>query len=468
MRLVRVLCCALVLAGVLGAAGPAAAHDDHPGWYLPSPESATKNLKLVASAPRTKPISTYRNSDLAFWGRYAYGGHYDGFRILDISEPESPQVIVDFPCPGSQHDVSVWDGFLFVSVETPRTSPACDSTAQPGGTPGFEGIRIFDVRDPAQPVLVAGVPTDCGSHTHTLVPDTANDRVLLYVSSYTASVLPASSYGNECVRFDANVQIAHNKISVVEVPLAAPSTASVVSEPRFPQNDYRNTPGFRGCHDITVFLEMKRAAAACMGEGQIWDISDLEAPTVVGRVHNPNVEFFHSATFSWDGRTVVFGDEAGGGTGPRCRAQDPVTLGALWFYDVGSLDTLSGSEVEPPLGSFKVPRAQGDTANCTMHNFNAVPLHGRNVLVSSAYAAGTTVIDFTDPTNPVEVGHHDPHGANTWSSYWYNGFIYTSDSGRGIDVMNLTGPTTAGARKLPHLNPQTQISLLQPRGAGRR
>ncbi|MFP5372596.1 MAG: LVIVD repeat-containing protein, partial [Actinomycetes bacterium] len=381
---------------------------------------------------------------------------------------ESPQVLVDVPCPGSQHDVSVWDGFLFVSVEAPRSSPACDSTAQPGGTPGFEGIRIFDVRDPAQPVLVAGVPTDCGSHTHTLVPDTANGRVLLYVSSYTASELPVSAYGNECDRFDESGQVAHNEISVVEVPLAAPSAASVVSEPRFPQNDYRNTPGFRGCHDITVFLEMKRAAAACMGEGQIWDISDLEAPTAVARVHNPNVEFFHSATFSWDGRTVVFGDEAGGGTGPRCRAQDPVTLGALWFYDVASLDTLSDSEVEPWLGSFKVPRAQGDTANCTMHNFNAVPLHGRNVMVSSAYAAGTTVIDFTDPSSPVEVGHHDPHGANTWSSYWYNGFIYTSDSGRGIDVMNLTDPATAGARKLPHLNPQTQISLLQPRGAGRR
>ena len=458
MRLLRVLFSALVLVGTFTSVGPAAAHDDdHPGWYIPSPESSTGNLKLLGSSPRTKPLSTYRNSDLAFWGRRAYAGHYDGFRILDIADPESPQEIVDFPCPGSQHDVSVWEGLLFVSVEAPRSSPACDSVPQ---APGFEGIRIFDVRNPAAPTLITGVPTDCGSHTHTLVPDTANGRVLLYVSSYTAAVLPMSAYGNECVRFDANGEVAHNKISVVEVPLAAPGTASVVSEPRFPQNDFRSTPGFRGCHDITVFLEMKRAAAACMGEGQIWDISDPEVPVTLARIHNPNVEFFHSATFSWDGQTVVFGDEAGGGTGPRCRAQDPVTLGALWFYDVSSLDTLSGTEVEPWLSSFKVPRIQGDAANCTMHNFNAVPLYGRNVLVSSAYAAGTTVIDFTNPGNPVEVAHHDPHGANTWSAYWYNGLIYTSDSGRGVDVMNLTDRATAGARKLAHLNPQTQVSLL--------
>ena len=38
-------------------------------------------------------------------------------------------------------------------------------------------------------------------------------------------------------------------------------------------------------------------------------------PETIARVHNPNVEFFHSAAFSWDGKTVVFGDEAGGGTG---------------------------------------------------------------------------------------------------------------------------------------------------------
>jgi hypothetical protein len=197
-----------------------------------------------------------------------------------------------------------------------------------------------------------------------------------------------------------------------------------------------------------------------MGEGQIWDISDKENPRTIARVHNPNVEFFHSATFSWDGRTVVFGDEAGGGTGPRCRAQDPDTLGALWFYGVASLDSLEDTAVEEPLSHWKVPRIQGDTPNCTMHNFNTLPIRGRDMLVSSAYAAGTTVLDFTDASNPVEVGHHDPHGANTWSSYWYNGHVYTNDGGRGVDVMRLKDPTTKWAHRLPHSNPQTQDAML--------
>jgi hypothetical protein len=458
-----------VVVAMLALAAPAGAHEvegnqsgmewllggHHPGWYTPSPESQTNNVKLLGSVERTKPLNTYRNSDLAFWGKLVFAGHYDGFQIVDASDPENPRQVVDFACPGSQHDVSVWEDLLFVSVETPRTSPDCDSATQ---SPGFEGIRIFDVSNPAAPELIKGVATDCGSHTHTLVPDAENGRVLLYVASYTASEIAESEYGNACLRVDEMGQ-RHNKISVVEVPLGNPRAASVVSEPRFPQNVYRGA--WNGCHDISVYMAINRAASACMGEGQIWDISDKEHPRTIARIHNANVEFFHSATFSWDGKTVVYGDEAGGGTQPRCRQQDPSTLGALWFYDLAGLDVMDGVTAEAPLSHWKVPRVQGDAPNCTMHNFNTLPTTRRNVLVSSAYAAGTTVVDFTDPARPVEVGHHDPHGANTWSAYWYNGHIYTNDGGRGVDVMLLSDNARAGVKKLPHSNPQTQDAVLR-------
>jgi hypothetical protein len=332
MRAGRIGPLAAALFVVFALAAPAAAHDsglgsswlaeseDHPGWYWPSTSGQSSNFEMVGSVERTKPLST-RNSDLAFWGRLAFAGHYEGFQILDVGDPRNPEQLVDYACPGSQHDVSVWQNLLFVSVETPRTSEACDSTAQPSGTPGFEGIRIFDVSNPRSPELIKGVPTDCGSHTHTLVPDVRNRRVLLYVASYTAGPLPPSSYGNECKRWEADgVTPAHNKISVVEVPLRNPASASVVSEPRFPQKVYRD--GWTGCHDITVFMDLDIAGAACMGEGQIWDISDPENPETIGRVFNPNVEFWHSAAFSQDGRRVIFGDEAGGGTGPACTSAD--------------------------------------------------------------------------------------------------------------------------------------------------
>jgi hypothetical protein len=134
---------------------------------------------------------------------------------------------------------------------------------------------------------------------------------------------------------------------------------------------------------------------------------------------------------------VLFGDEAGGGTQPRCREQDPSTLGAIWIYDVPSLDVMDATTVEPALSHYKIPRVQGDVARCTMHNFNVLPTPKRYIAVSAAYSGGTTVFDFTDRRNPREIAHNDPHGANTWSSYWYNGLIYTNDTGRGFDVMRL-------------------------------
>lgn len=445
----------LVGAGLVGSGTTATAHDDHGGTWEPSPVSSTANLKILGSAPRTSEVPSYRNSDLAFWGKTAYAGNYDGFRVIDISDPENPTVLSDVACPGAQHDISVYKGLLFLSIDAPLTAPACGSPR--AAAEGFEGIRIFDVSDSAAPVYVGAVPTDCGSHTHTLVPDAADPgRVLVYAASYPSTELAESAYGNSCRRSGDG----HSKISVVEVPLFDPASARVVNEPRFALNDYRGTAGFRGCHDISVFTAIDRAAAACMGEGQIWDISNPEEPVTVARVINPSFDFWHSASFTWDGSTVLFGDEAGGGTSPRCREKDPDTLGAIWIYDLDSLDAEDGVTVEQPLSHFKIPRVQGEVARCTMHNFNVLPIDGRYVGVSAAYSGGTTVFDFTDRTNPVELGHNDPHGANTWSSYWYNGFVYTNDTGRGFDVMLLADRARAQALRLPYLNPQTQERLI--------
>ena len=477
MRAVHSLALA-VLVGVIAMAAPAVAHEqnlgaswltveDHPGWYWPSTSSKTTNFEMIGSVSRTRADSTYRNSDLAFWGRMAYAGHYDGFQIVDIGNPRKPEQITDFSCPGSQHDVSTWGGrLLFVSVETPRSGPECDSVPQ---TPGLRGHAHLRRQQPARPVADQGRADRLRlAHPHAGARTSSATACLLYVASYTASVIPESSYGNKCVRLDENGQRAHNKISVVEVPLDDPAAASVVSEPRFPQNDRGGVPGYHGCHDITVFREIDRAAAACMGEGQIWDIRKPEQPKTIARIHNPNVEFFHSAVFSNDGERVVFGDEAGGGTGPRCRTQDAKTLGALWFYDVKYMDNMDNATVERWRSSWKVPRiqekltpTQAQDPNCTMHNFNVLPTKHRDVLVSSAYAAGTTMVDFTNANRPREVGHLDPHGANTWSAYWYDGHIVTNDGGRGVDIIRVKDFATRGTQPEMYSNPQTQEILLE-------
>jgi hypothetical protein len=257
----------------------------------------------------------------------------------------------------------------------------------------------------------------------------------------------------------------HGKISVIRVPLKKASKAKVVAEPRVDVADSDPShlelddmlpPGSlldtNGCHHITVLEPARLAAAACLSEGQLWNITSIKNPRLIHRFEAPDVRAWHSSAFTWDGARVAFGDEAGGGVLGRCRAEDYPNTGAIWIYDVASGDEL---------GNYKLPRFFGEEDHCTMHNYNFVPGVERDILVSAAYHGGTTVADVTDPANPVEIGFYeadDPH-ASTWSSYWHNGFIYANDSARGLDVFELDHPSVAGAATQFRANPQTQERL---------
>jgi hypothetical protein len=92
-----------------------------------------------------------------------------------------------------QGDVGVYGDLVFRSVDSPQRMDQCaaegqsgsptDCTPVPAPCTGFEGIQIFDISDPSNIQHIASVALDCGSHTHTVVPDEENDRVLIYNSA---------------------------------------------------------------------------------------------------------------------------------------------------------------------------------------------------------------------------------------------------------------------------------------------
>jgi hypothetical protein len=364
-------------------------------------------------------------------------------------------------CPGSQNDVSVWGNLIFASVDSSRNMPECEKDGvlnrpQTAANPiSWEGIRIFDWSDPKNPRYVTSVETDCGSHTHTILPEPNKGRALIYVSSYSPSLnFP------DC-------QPPHDKISVIEVPLASPAAAKVINEPvLFPGGGFPGAPGrssTSGCHDITVYQAIGLAAGACMGEGVIMDISDPVNPVVLSTMIDPNFAFWHSATFSHDGDTVIFTDELGGGGGPTCNPTVGPKRGANAFYDI--------SDPTSPvfLSYFKIPRTQSNFENCVAHNGNLLPRGDRDVFVQSWYQGGISVIDFTDPRNPREVGFFDRGPLSdtslvlggTWSTYFYNGRVYSNDIQQGLDILKFSDSLAGNANgvKLPYLNAQTQEPL---------
>ncbi|MGH2740641.1 MAG: LVIVD repeat-containing protein [Actinomycetota bacterium] len=396
----------------------------------------SENLIPVADSPRPASLGDgTANSDLAFWKNLAFQGSYEGFRIIDIKNPRKPKELADITCPGSQGDMSVWGTLLFRSVDSARMTADC--VGEPSQIPfpvGYEGVQIFDVSDPKNTGpddLITAIATCGGSHTHTLVPDVENDRVFIYVATSGCPGL----------------------MSIIEVPLDDPASATVSLRPLLPDE-------IATCHDINVHLGAGLAAGACNPNVIVWDISDPAAPQALFSFTQVGVTSWHSAAFTWDGEVIVTGWEPGGGTQPACQEQNTPTEKSVFFWSA-----TDGSF----LGSFEFPQDQSATENCTVHNYNVVPLRNRYLLVSSYYQGGTNVVDFTDPADAFQVAWSDPQpiepeaDGGAWSSYWYNGFIYESDITEGLNVFYLKDPSTKKALKLDHLNPQTQETLIPSR-----
>ena len=403
------------------------------------------------------------HSDLAFQGRYAYQGTWGGFNIRDVSNPNAPAQVSFTACEGNQGDVLVYRNILVRSWNALAGSPGpfgalltCDGMPV---APGFEGLHVFDISNPANPTLVAQVPTLCGSHTATAVPDPANNRLLIYNNPSSGGNNPAANVGagtGSCAGF-----------SVVEVPLAAPNTARVLRHELLTGTvQVGQSLVAWQCHDTSVYIG-KNLAACAGGPGvSVFSLGGarggtLEDPQLLWQAPVPTVTIGHSTSFSWNGEIVIFGHEPGGGVAAECEAGDDPLKKTFFFFR-----TSDGGLT----GTWTLPRPQGPTENCTLHNYNVAPFLDRHILVHGNYQAGTNVIDFTSPSAPREIAYSDPPprpvppGApfaccdlsGVWGSYWWNDRIYESHIGEGLNIWALDEPWASQALQLNLLNPQTQ------------
>ncbi|HEX6694641.1 MAG TPA: hypothetical protein VF035_08105 [Longimicrobiales bacterium] len=468
------------------------------GWM--DAASAINGMTLVASRPRPEGFFDAKdpgnillaNSDMAFSGGTLFMGSFHGFQVWDVSNPSSPRNRTSVVCPGGQGDVSVHGSLLFMSVEMPNGRIDCGtqgSMSDPVSAERFLGVRIFDISNLDAPRQVAAVQTCRGSHTHTLVTDPRDPaNVYIYVSG-TSGVRPASELaGCSGGMPDQNPNTAQFRIEVIQVPVASPERAKIVNAPRiFADARTGNAAGLWSggthgpgtqtteatdqCHDITVFPEIGLAGGACSGNGILLDISNPASPVRVDEVTDPNFAYWHSATFNNDGSKLIFTDEWGGGVQARCRAQDRKTWGADAIFDLRDRNLTQR-------GYYKLPVVQSEKENCVAHNGSIIPVPGRDIMVQAWYQGGISVFDFTDAANPVEIaffdrGPVDPKNlalGGFWSAYWYNGHIYGSEIGRGLDILALS-PTThlsqneidaAALARVDHFNPQTQVRYTWP------
>ena len=392
-------------------------------------------------------------SDVAFWGDLAVVGQFvfedgstDGFSVVDISQPERPRPITRFVCAGAGWDVSIWEHLVFLSVDD--FTPSADESCAAESGPGFQGIKIVSIEDPAHPRQVGSVPMECsGSHTNTVVPDLGKDRLVLYTASLKYPYNPPQAGCDH----------------IIEVPLGNPGAAKTVGA--LPADSAE------ACHDVAVHVARRLLAGACQTELRLYDIADLVQPRLVSVTPNPPSNVFqHSAAFSNDGMSLVTGEENVfyEGRTAACPGGTGSTSGAVWFYDISNAAAPLMRGYHQLQRGFEPSSPNG--AGCSAHNFNVVPIReDRDLLVAAWYSGGMNVIDFTDLTRPAEVAYYQPalgdpaRRAHYWAAYFYRGHVWTTNTynsqRRSLDVYRVDDPQITTAFRLPHLNPQTQEEL---------
>ncbi|HET6566093.1 MAG TPA: DUF305 domain-containing protein [Xanthomonadales bacterium] len=455
------------------------------------PEIAEDIPEKAAEEDQRAAMFSFANTDMAFSGDVLVAGSYHGFNVYRLGEGGIPALYSSVVCPGGQGDVSIVGDLLIMSVEQTRGRLDCglQGITEDVSTERFRGIRIFDISDLQRPKQVAAVQTCRGSHTHSVVSGPGESgNIIVYVSG-TSEVREQEEMESCFDEVPGDTRTALFRIDVIEIPVDAPEKARIVASPSvFADAEQGTLAGlWRGgdhgedtqethqtdqCHDITVFPELNLAAGACSGNGILFDIANPMNPQRLDAVVDTGFAYWHSATFNNAGNKVLFTDEWGGGSRPRCRAYDPITWGANAIYDIvdGKLQFRS---------HYKMPAPQVEEENCVAHNGSIIPVPGRDIFVQAWYQGGISIIDFTDSANPVEIAYFDrgPIDAEHltlggyWSSYWYQGRIYGTEIYRGLDVFRLLPSEHLSINEIAaaeladqgrQFNPQQQFQVTWP------
>ena len=389
-----------------------------------------------------------------------------GIRIFDISDIRNPDYIGNVQtCRGSHTHSLLKDPnddenvYIYVSGSAPvrpdEELPGC-SSASPDEDPNSALFRIEVIKVPLAHPEQAAIVSSPRIFDDLVAPPRHG-----MAQADIDALEEARARGDFVVYFFGQDRILPSRMAgpmlaeIVEErggsgePTAADSTTlherlPAILEERFGSQDDDGDeddgpqPGPTQCHDITLYPEIGLAGGACAGYGFLLDITDPENPTRMDAVADSNFAYWHSATFNNDGTKVLFTDEWGGGGGPKCRETDPPEWGADAIFTIENGEMVFQSY-------YKMLAPQTPQENCVAHNGSLIPIPGRDVMVQSWYQGGISVFDWTDAANPVEIAFHDrgPVDAEemasggSWSAYWYNGVIVSSEISRGLDIFEL-------------------------------
>jgi hypothetical protein len=481
-------------------------------WDIGNPSAPT--LKTAYYCPASQSdVSTYKNllivSGEDLTARIDCGAQgvsesvskerLRGIRIFDITDISNPKNVGNVQtCRGSHTHTVLVDPkdpdniYVYISgsagVRSEQELPGCLNA--PLDNPNSALFRIEVIKIPlAHPEQAAIVSSPRifndlakpAKHGETAGDIAANKREIdsaLKVGGFVGTIHgEESAIGSGFI--DAHLDSVVKSRGGTGAPTAADSAVlranlQAILDVRYgtPTTPGTPPPGPTQCHDITVYPAIGLAGGACGGYGLLLDISDPARPTRIGAAADSNFSYWHSATFNNDGTKLLFSDEWGGGMQPKCRSTDKPEWGADAIF------TLSANRKMEFKSYYKLPVAQTATENCVAHNGSLIPIPGRDVMAQAWYQGGISMFDWTDAAHPREIAYFDrgPVDAakltlgGSWSVYWYNGVLVSSEIQRGLDIFELVPSAfisqneidAAKSVHLDYLNTQGQPKLVWP------
>ena len=481
-------------------------------WDIANPKAPRLHKAFVCPGSQSD-VSVYRK--LLFVSGEALNGRTDcgvqgvtdtvshdrlrGIRIFDITDIANPRHITDVQtCRGSHTHTVVTSPsdtanvYIYVSGSAPVRSPnelAGCYGAPPDSNPNSALFRIEVIQVPlvhpeqARIISSPRIFNDLvQAPSHSEAPEDVAAAARAAAEARAHGGFTATIRGSEIVlgprfvafRLDSIVKARGGTGTPTAADTAtlranAQSIVDLIVNP--PNRRPGPPPGPTQCHDITVYPAIGLAGGACGGYGLLLDIRDVANPKRIGAVADSNFSFWHSATFNNDGTKILFTDEWGGGLQPRCRVTDKPEWGADAIFTIAAATMTFQSY-------YKLPAPQTPNENCVAHNGTLIPIPGRDIMVQGWYQGGVSVFDWTDPAHPREIAFFDRGpmdstklvGAGSWSAYWYNGYIVSSEIARGLDIFELQpsgfiSQNEIDAAKLVHfdyLNAQDQPKLVWP------
>jgi hypothetical protein len=448
-------------------------------WDISNPSQPVLKEGYVCPASQSD-VSTYKNllfvsgEDLSARIDCAPGGVKDtvsrdrlrGIRIFDISDITNPRNVGNVQtCRGSHTHSLLVDPkdpdnvYVYISgsagVRSPSELPGCVNLA-PDKDPNSALFRIEVIKVPLAHPEQAAIVTSPRIFTGLAAP-AAHGETSIDIAENKKHLEEAKAHGAFTAVIFGEEEIAPNSFVAAQLkeivaarggtgaPTAADSATLRKNLPAIITKMFGDVsgkapvrPGPSQCHDITLYPAIGRAGGACGGYGLLLDISDPAHPVRLNAAADSNFSYWHSATFNNDGTKVLFSDEWGGGMQPKCRSTDPKEWGADAIF------TLSGNAMNFQ-SYYKLPVPQTRNENCVAHNGSLIPVPGRDIMAQAWYQGGISVFDWTDAAHPREIAYFDRGPADTtlklsgsWSAYWYNGVIVSSEITRGLDIFELT------------------------------